>query len=106
MLLIWRYAALIVGCLGSVLAFLTAFGMALNWPKFVELSAASQILFGLTVIGGVVQWMLFWRRQFDIALWVFALTPLCWAAGVYVHIQDFCGEQPCHIVVRPAAWLT
>ena len=104
MALAWRYAALGIGAIGTLLAALTLLLAPFNLQRIGDMPTLSMALFITTVATGAIQWAIFQRRQFRAAVGLFCVTLAGWslAAATYadaVATDLRCREHPCQLVL-------
>jgi hypothetical protein len=97
-----RYAALLLGGIGTFVATLSAFGLLLSWPLGQSLHPVSLALFVIAAVSGVGQWWFFSQRRFEVALVLFALTLTSWALAAWSHTWTSvdCSAQPCVLSIH------
>ena len=102
-----RWAALAIGALGTGLALLTAWNMALGPAGTMQVPVLSRTLFAMTVLAGGLQWVLFHRRRFREAVILFGLTPILWFAALLVipALSPDCRKTQCVFIVHASGAL-
>jgi hypothetical protein len=97
------YSLLAIGLLGSVLVLITCIATIADWPRFMTLVWASQLLFVIAAISGIGQWVTFYRRRFHLTVVLFVVTLASWCAAASVHALHplpACQGDPCVVILR------